>query len=389
MPKNIVIMLDGTSNQISRDRTNVLRLYQALAKDAGQLVYYDPGVGTFGGDSSWFRTGAKAREIWGLATGTGLDRNVKDAYRFLIENYNDGSATDPHVRDKIMIFGFSRGAYTARVLAGFIHAIGLLPARSLNLLDYAYRAYKGVDEKDDHDAESFREVRLFERTLGTDRPPIRLLGLFDTVASVIENGRSGIRLKSHAFTSRNWSVESILHAVAIDERRTMFQPQLWPPGQEYWGNPFNREAAQLQDTREVWFAGGHGDVGGGYPEEESAVGKVPLGWMIREAGKRDVRFRTQSVNAIAHGTKVNDGLIKPNPLGALHNTLTAGWMPVEVIPRRRPKLSKRSALLGISIPLGERRIIPEGATLHASVLERREALLYSPANLPSFFEVEK
>ena len=389
MAKNIVILLDGTSNQISRDRTNVLRLYQTLVKDADQLVYYDPGVGTFGGDSSWFRTGAKAREVWGLATGMGLDRNVKEAYRFLIENYDDGSGGDPRERDKIMIFGFSRGAYTARVLAGFIHAIGLLPVHSLNLLDYAYRAYKGIDEKDDHDAESFREVRLFERTLGTDRPPIRLLGLFDTVASVIENGRSGIRLKSHAFTSRNWSVESVLHAVAIDERRTMFQPQLWQPDQEYWGNPFNQAAAQPQDIKEVWFAGGHGDVGGGYPEKQSALAKIPLSWMIREAKRRDVRFRTQSVNAIAHGTKADDGLIAPDPLGAVHNTLTAAWMPVEAIPRRKAKLSKRSAIFGITIPLGERRTIPEGATLHASVLKRRDALTYLPSNLPSSFEVEE
>ncbi|MEL7781596.1 DUF2235 domain-containing protein [Citromicrobium bathyomarinum] len=388
MAKNIVILLDGTSNQISGDRTNVLRLYQTLVKDADQLVYYDPGVGTFGGDSSWFRTGAKVREVWGLATGMGLDRNVKEAYRFLTENYEGRSADDPHSRDKIMIFGFSRGAYTARVLAGFIHAIGLLPKHSLNLLDYAYRAYKGVDEKDDHDAKSFSEVRLFERTLGTDRPPIRLLGLFDTVASVIESGRSGIRLKSHAFTSRNWSVESVLHAVAIDERRTMFQPQLWQIDQEYWGNPFNRAAAQPQDIKEVWFAGSHGDVGGGYPEHQSALAKVPLGWMIREAKSRDLRFRTQNVNAIAHGTKEHDGLIAPDPLGSVHNTFTAAWMPVEVIPRRKPKLSKRSAILGFTVPLGERRTIPDGATLHPSVLERQDALAYSPPNLPNSFEIE-
>lgn len=388
MARNIVILLDGTSNQISRDRTNVLRLYQTLTKNAEQLVYYDPGVGTFGGDSSWFRTGAKAREVWGLATGMGLDRNVKEAYRFLIENYDDGSGREPRERDRIMIFGFSRGAYTARVLAGFIHAVGLLPAHNLNLLDYAYRAYKGVDEKDDHNAASFREVRLFERTLGTDRPPIRLLGLFDTVASVIESGRSGIRLKSHAFTSRNWSVESVLHAVAIDERRTMFQPQLWPTGHEYWGNPFNRSAARPQDVKEVWFAGGHGDVGGGYPEAQSALAKVPLGWVIREAGLRDVRFRTQTVNAIAHGTKDSDGLIEPNPLGTIHKTLTPAWMPVEIIPRRRAKLSRRPSILGITIPLGEKRIIPEGSTLHVSVIERAQSLSYHPTNLPKSHRLE-
>jgi uncharacterized protein (DUF2235 family) len=388
MRKNIVLLLDGTSNQISQDRTNILRLYQTMTKDDSQIVYYDPGVGTFGGDGSWFRTENKIREFWGLATGMGLDDNVKKAYRFLIENYNADKSPDAGERDRIMIFGFSRGAYTARVLAGFIHAIGLMKAHNLNLLDYAYRAYKGVDEQDDHEASSFKEVRLFERTLGTDRPPIRLLGLFDTVASLIESGRSGIRLKSHAFSSRNKSVESVLHAVAVDERRTMFQPQLWEPGQEYWGNPFNRKGARPQDVKEVWFAGGHGDIGGGYSENRSALAKVALAWMIREANARDVQFRTQSVNAIALGTREDDQHIPPNPLADASETLTLPWRLVELIPRRKPSLSKRPSILGVNIPLGERRTIPEGALLHSSVITRKATLNIWPHNMPVTYKVE-
>lgn len=391
MRKNIVLLLDGTSNQISQDRTNVLRLYQTMKKDENQLVYYDPGVGTFGGDGSWFRTASKAGEIWGLATGMGLDRNVKQAYRFLVENYSSGQRSvggERGERDRIMIFGFSRGAYTARVLAGFIHAVGIMKVHNLNLLDYAYRAYKGVDERNDHEANSFKEVRLFERALDTDRPPIRLLGLFDTVASVIESGRWGPRLKSHAFTCRNKSVESVLHAVAIDERRTMFQPQLWEPGQEFWGNPFNCNAARPQDLKEVWFAGGHGDVGGGYPEDQSALAKVPLAWMIREAAKRGVLFRTQSVNAIAHGKGGKGDQIAPDPFADSHETLTFGWKPIEIIPRRKPPLSKRPSVLGVSIPFGERRTISKGALLHRSVVLRKQAKDYWPANLPTDFGVE-
>ena len=391
MGKNIVLLLDGTSNQISQDRTNILRLFLTMKKDESQLVYYDPGVGTFGGDGSWFRTASKVGEVWGLATGMGLDRNVKEAYRFLVQNYSSGQLSEDGERgerDRIMIFGFSRGAYTARVLAGFIHAVGVMKVHNLNLLDYAYRAYKGVDEQDDHEADSFKEVRLFERTLDTDRPPIRLLGLFDTVASVFESGRWGPRLKSHAFTRRNKSVESVLHAVAIDERRTMFQPQLWEPGQEFWGNPFNRDAAKPQDLKEVWFAGGHGDVGGGYPEEQSALAKVPLAWMIRESGTRDVLFRTQSVNAIVHGMGNKGNQIAPNPLADTHETLTPAWMPVEIIPRRKPRLSKRPSLFGISIPLGERRNIPENSLLHNSVVLRRNQLNYWPPNMPTDFEIE-
>lgn len=309
-----------------------------------------------------------------------------------MENYTTGKSSgsgETGERDRIMIFGFSRGAYTARVLAGFIHAVGFIERHNLNLLDYAYRAYKSVDEKDDHEAISFKEVRLFERLLGTDRPPIRLLGLFDTVASLIESGRRGIQLKSHAFTSRNWSVQSVLHAVAIDERRTMFQPKLWEIGQEFWGNPFNIAAAVPQDVKEVWFAGGHGDIGGGYPESRSGLAKVPLAWMIREAKERGVLFRTQSVNAVVNGMREDDDHVAPDPLGNAHETLTWAWKAVEIIPRKKPKLSKRSSLLGVSIPLGERRIIPEGAVVHSSVLQRRKALGIWAKNMPKDFKIEE
>src|SRR3546814_5357057 len=91
---------------------------------------------------------------------------------------------------------------------------------------------------------------LYERILAADRVPIRMLVLFDTVASVIESGRFGPRLKSHAFTARNTSVEAVSHAVAIDERRTMFRPQLWPPGGDFMANPFNRDTARRQDAEE-------------------------------------------------------------------------------------------------------------------------------------------
>lgn len=160
MPKNIAILLDGTSNEISSDRTNILRLYGILEKSDQQLVYYDPGVGTIGAEGAWSRFWRKAHEVWGLATGWGLDHNVKQAYRFLVENYDNGkhSGRNPAERDQIYIFGFSRGAYSARVLAGFIHAVGLIEPRNLNLLDYAYRAYKRVGDKQHEEA--FEEIRL-------------------------------------------------------------------------------------------------------------------------------------------------------------------------------------------------------------------------------------
>ncbi|MCW4461901.1 DUF2235 domain-containing protein [Sphingomonas sp. BT-65] len=388
MSKNIVILLDGTSNEIECDRSNILRLYGVLAKDAEQLVYYDPGVGTFGAEGAWLRFWRKAHEVWGLATGWGFDENVKEAYRFLVENYDSGKKRGSKAaeRDRIFIFGFSRGAYAARVLAGFIHAVGLIEPRNLNLLDYVYRAYKSIGE--DEKQAAFAEVRLYERILNPDRPPIRMLGLFDTVASVIESGRHGIRLKSHAFTSRNASVEAVSHAVAIDEKRTMFEPQLWPAGQEYWGNPFNRAAARPQDVKEVWFAGGHGDVGGGHPEAESALCKVPLLWMIERAKLCGLNFRQQSVNAVVMGRPVNSEYVKPDALGAAHNTMTFGWALLEFVPRRKPKNSSRPAFLGMTLPLFERRFISAGATLHASVVERERKLGGRSSNIPVDYSVD-
>ncbi len=389
MPKNIVILLDGTSNEISADRTNILRLYGTLEKSDRQLVYYDPGVGTFGAENAWLRTWRKAVEIWGMATGWGLDQNVKQAYRFLVENYEKGEGEskggEADGRDRIYIFGFSRGAYSARVLAGFIHAVGLVEKRNLNLIGYAFRAYKRIGENKE---DSFGEVRLYERLLAPERPPIRLLGLFDTVASVIEQGRYLPRLRTHAFTRKNRSVEAVRHAVAIDEQRTMFRPQLWPEGEEYWGNPFNQASAKEQDARETWFTGVHGDIGGGYPEEKSALAKLPLEWMIEQTGPMDLHYRTQTVNEIVRGTNPDKDYVAPDAKAKSNKSMNWGWAILEFIPRRRPENSRRPSLFGLTIPLFERRAIPPGARVHSSVIERAEASGKAPANLPADYRIE-
>lgn len=384
MPKNIVILLDGTSNEISADRTNILRLYGTLEKSERQLVYYDPGVGTFGAENAWLRFWRKAVELWGLVTGWGLDHNVKEAYRFLVENYDDGrgKGKKERGRDSIYIFGFSRGAYSARVLAGFIHAVGLIEARNLNLLDYAYRAYKGIGE---NGADEFGEVRLYERILAPDHPPIRLLGLFDTVASVIESGRYGPRLRAHAYTKRNRSVETVRHAVAIDERRTMFRPQLWPEGEEYWGNPFNKGAAKPQDVREVWFAGVHRDVGGGYPEAESGLAKIALHWIIEQTETTGLFYRSQTVNELVLGLNPQKNYVAPNPYARQHNSMTWAWGVLEFIPqwRRQGRVHMRKLVF----PLFARRSIPSGARIHGSVIDRAKGGKLPP-NLPDAYSVE-
>lgn len=394
MSKNIVILFDGTSNEISADRTNILRLFGALERSEQQIVYYDPGVGTFGANNAWSKIYRNTIEIWGLATGWGMDQNIKEAYRFLIENYDpgtkdkNGSHTD---RDRIYIFGFSRGAYSARVLAGFIHALGLMSRQHLNLLDYAYNTYKGIpvqeevdDDKPQEDevSSAFASMRLYERTLRTGRPPIKLLGLFDTVASVIEPGKHWLQMKTHPFSNMNPSVEWVRHAVAIDERRTMFQPELWLPDQDYRGSPF-KKVKRKQNFKQVWFAGVHGDVGGGYPEPDSGQIKIPLEWMIRETEPTGLLYRTRTVNDIVRGEH-NNKYVSLNARADLHNSMSLGWKPLEFLPRRVPENSwrKRGDRRSIYVPLQDRRFIPENAMLHSSVRIRKEGGGYNPPNLP-------
>ena len=385
MTKNIIILFDGTSNEISENRSNVLRLYGTLKKDADQIVLYDPGVGTFGAANAVSYYYRKAVEIWGLATGWGLDQNVKETYKFLVENYDDGMRDGKRVSepDNIYLFGFSRGAYTARVLAGFIHAVGLVAPINLNLVDYAYRAYKSVsDKKGDIPQDGarnpktnpFAEVRLFERILRPRRPAIRCIGAFDTVGSVIELGRFGPRLRSHAFTKTNKSVEYVRHAAAIDERRTMFQPQLWPAGGEYWGGPFkNSKKAKAQNVKEVWFSGVHGDIGGGYSEDKSQLAKLPLEWMINETKKLGVKYKTTTINEIVLGKNDKKDYVKPNPLAPLNVSMNAAWSVIEFVPRKVPRdrTETTRSLFGWYIPFFERRLIPQGALVHNSVSKRR------------------
>src|SRR5436190_12104244 len=135
--KNIVVCCDGTGNEISENISNVLKLYRCLRKSgkaAPQIVFYDPGVGTLARPDPWQKLKQDFNAILGLATGYGLDDNVLRAYEFLANNYEDG--------DDVYMFGFSRGAYTVRVLAGLIHKVGLMSPQQVNLAGAGLTAYK-------------------------------------------------------------------------------------------------------------------------------------------------------------------------------------------------------------------------------------------------------
>ena len=139
MARNLVICLDGTRNELEMRSTNVVRVYDIAVKDGRQLAYYDPGVGTMGARAAVTRTGKRLTQVAGLAAGYGVKENVAEAYRFLMDNYQAG--------DQIYVFGFSRGAYTARVLAGLLRTVGLLRPHAGNLIPYALKLYTKTGKK--------------------------------------------------------------------------------------------------------------------------------------------------------------------------------------------------------------------------------------------------
>ncbi len=200
--KNIVICCDGTGNEFGRNNTNVVLTYMLARKDDAQVAYYDPGVGTGGWD---YEEDGKLRAKGDQATGHGLQKNVEDAYRYLMACYQPG--------DKVFLFGFSRGAFTARSVAGMIHKCGLLRRDAGNLVEYAAKAYN--TEGNDALAAEFRKA------FGRDCS-VHFVGVWDTVESLVMN--AGKRFHD---ATLNAEVANGYHALAIDERRRDFPPSLW------------------------------------------------------------------------------------------------------------------------------------------------------------------
>ena len=373
MPKNLVICCDGTNNQFGSNNTNVVRLVQVLNRNPReQVTYYDPGVGTFPEPGFATRIGKKLSEIMGLAFGLGLTRKIGEAYSFLMDHYEEG--------DRIFIFGFSRGAYTARAVAGVLFQFGLLPAGSQNLVPYLLRLSKevnrlngpgsGASKKYWDVTRAFRAT--FARTCQKPAPKVHyvrvhFMGLWDTVSSV-----GWIWDPIHfPYTARNPCVEILRHAVAIDERRWFFR-------QNQWRSPND---ASMQDVKERWFPGVHCDIGGGYAEDEGGLWQTAFIWMLIEAHKAGLLVDTRQVRGVLHKTRIE----RPAWANQKHESLTWQWWLAEFFPKlqwvapgvHRPRV-------GLFRP----RTIPEGALLHRSALRRirRPQLQYRPKNLSPEFQ---
>ena len=407
--RNIVICCDGTGNEISENISNVLKLYRCLRKtektSPRQLVFYDPGVGTLERPDPWHKLRQDFNAILGLATGYGLDDNVLAAYSFLVHNYQAG--------DQIYLFGFSRGAYTVRVLAGLIHKVGLITPEQVNLAGSGLIAYKqfSSDEapklrakfksaieaaaaEDTLPQTAFDNAAQFARITSTRWPTIRFVGVWDTVASVIVPRADRFywpSLEELAFTLVNPSVQTFRQAISMDERRCMFRCKKWDAPQTYKHNRFNDAHAEPQDILQVWFAGVHADIGGGYPEKDSALSKYPLLWMIDEARKAGLTVNAQTVKHLAWGIPRKGSpfsYVAPDIRGELHDSMTLPWRLLEYFPKNAQykEWPERQVVLGRYIPDAEPRLIPEDAVIHESVeLRMRAGLGYDPVNLPKRF----
>lgn len=388
MPRKIIMLLDGTANALTPNTTNLPRLYRILDQTETQAVYYDPGVGTFEEGSSYLQSWRRIKEGLGMATGWGMEQNVKQAYRYLCAKIGDVD----DIKDEIFLMGFSRGAYSARVLAGLIHQIGFLRPDQLHLVDYAFDAYRKIaDERadDGHNDTSapFEAVDIFNKHLDPRKAPIRCVAVFDTVASMLTIEGARLRMRPYANTENNKSVQSVRHAVAIDERRVMFKPDLWGAKRIYRGGKFGTD--KPQDVEEVWFSGVHADIGGGYPEQEAGLAKVTLRWMLNELEPMGVEFSTRAYRKYALGTHKDD-LIAPNPQAAKHDSMSPEWKILEKLPFKHTKYTQtnRKQRFGWYIPNSEPRIIPDGAKIHASVFERRgTAHDFDQPNIPANHQV--
>jgi uncharacterized protein (DUF2235 family) len=397
MSKNIVVCCDGTGNEIEGNLSNVLKLFRILRKNADQRVYYNPGIGTIGTNDAWTRLTQNTKSVFELATGYGLDDEILGAYGFVAETYEPD--------DRLFLFGFSRGAYTVRALAGFIHMIGLLPPDQLNIANYALSAYKKAGEKSD-----FQLAWHFGNVAGARPITVDFLGVWDTVASMIvprwDRGIPIPTVQMLPYTRRNSSVKVFRHAKAIDERRRLFRLNRWQDPQDFIANRFVPQNTTPQDIKQVWFAGVHGDIGGGYPEKCSGLSKYPLNWMIDEAVAHGLNIVDTTRNHVALGQNAPEPreiFVAPDPAATLHVSMTTAWKSLEWIPKKTKyeEWKRRLKFDGLYIPDSEPRpfklvdpfledeIEKPIPRIHQSVVDRiRLVPDYRPVNLAPEHDVE-
>lgn len=273
--KKIIVCCDGTWNKpgsIDRGQpveTNVEKMYKAVQTEKTamqQAKFYGPGVGT---------SFAITDQLMGGGTGMGIDRNIQDAYKFLMWSYEPG--------DEIYLFGFSRGAYTVRSLGGLIRNCGIMKPDYMHLISDAYTLYRDRTELTHPDSDT---MKAFRKSYGIEvDTAIKFMGVWDTVGSL------GIPIPWFNWWNRKYQFHDVklstqikyaYQALALDEKRRVFRPTLWEVS-----DPEERERAG-GTCEQVWFSGAHANVGGGFVD--CGLSNIALKWMIDKARDTGLEF---------------------------------------------------------------------------------------------------
>ncbi|MDH6242643.1 DUF2235 domain-containing protein [Mycobacterium sp. OTB74] len=383
-PRNLVVCLDGTNNEPAHGATNVARIYGSARQDDRQLVYYDPGVGTVGGLDTVTPHLDAVKQVWGLATGYGIRENIAQAYGWLADNYRRD--------DRIFVFGFSRGAYTARALTGMLRTVGLLHPDSANMVPYALKLFAqsgplgsaDADPDGPPDPSAAEAERQFWRQradfriqftnpdfphpFDTTRNQVHFLGVWDTVKTVAWLDFWGkLTVARWPFTAKVSNVGTARHAMAIDERRHFFEVNRFDPA---------LVATDPQRFQEVWFTGVHSDVGGQFPDHR--LSDLAFSWIAAEAHTAGLAINTRRYQRLV-GTAFGQPLPPDDCLGALHpNTwpwwLLGGWRPRRIQPGDNVHCSVRQRITETA-----NKPDPYHPTLPANVSWVTDAVMQSPA----------
>lgn len=276
--KRVIVCCDGTWNRPEtfkhgkQLKTNVQKVFEGLSDkgETKQVKFYGSGVGT----------GFTVKDnLFGGAFGKGIDENIQDAYKFIMWNYEKG--------DQLFLFGFSRGAYTVRSLAGFIRNCGVMEARYLHLVNEAYHLYRSRTALTHPDSDLMKAYR--KNYSVEDEVPIHFVGIWDTV------GALGIPLSSFNWFNKKYhfhdvklstTIKHAYHALAVDEKRKIFEPALWEV----------KEGNSGQICEQVWFPGVHSNVGGGY--EDAGLSDIALKWMAEKAANKGLEFKKELISSI-------------------------------------------------------------------------------------------
>lgn len=406
--KNIILLSDGTGNSRAKVwKSNIWRLYKALdlTDNTKQVAYYDDGVGT----SSF-----KLFSVLGGIFGFGLARNVREIYAFLCRNYEPG--------DRIYLLGFSRGAFTTRMLAGLICHQGIVPYNNeKDLQKQVYSAYRAFRQAA-FGTSAFhwlfitlaaalelvpftrRGVRGYQRSENSAAPAsdkdvspiVHFMGLFDTVDAYggpIDELTVAFDKVVYPLTAKDRTISDrivrVCHALALDEQRQSFEPMLVNEADDHGRLVCKEEADHVDKERisQVWFNGVHSDIGGGYPDDGQA--HVALRWMIERCeglpvpvkflpAERDSLFDTANFTARLNDSRNGIGTFyryEPRHLERLSDDTKYSW------------LERIKRVVGADASANQVRV--GTAKIHHSVLDRirHSADAHTPINLPGDYQV--